>query len=66
MLPLIFSIDTMLEIPNGFKYSLNCQDKKFQPQGDGYCTGHISCSSACAGDSGFETSELGGFFKKNY
>lgn len=61
-LPLIFSIDSMLDIPNGFKYSLNCQDKNSPAQGDGYCAGHIGCSSGCAGDSGHETTESGGFF----
>lgn len=62
MLPLIFSIDSILNIPNGFKYSLNCQDKNSPAQGDGYCAGHIGCSSGCAGDSGVETTGSGGFF----
>ena len=65
VLPLIFAIDTMLEIPDGFKYSLDCQDKRSNssPAKDtGYCAGHIGCSSGCAGDSGYETTESTGFF----
>ncbi|RDH46244.1 glycine-rich domain-containing protein [Zooshikella ganghwensis] len=48
-LPLIFAIDTMLDIPNGFRYVLDCKENKF---GDGYCASHIGCSSGCAGSSG--------------
>ncbi|MDH5409495.1 MAG: hypothetical protein OEY00_12860 [Gammaproteobacteria bacterium] len=58
-LPLIFAIDAMLNIENGFKYSLNCKDKN-SPTGD-YCAGHIGCSSGCAGDSG-SSSDSGGLF----
>ena len=57
-LPLIFAIDTLLNIPNGFRYSLNCRDTN-SPAGD-YCAGHIGCSSGCAGDSP-DTSSGGGF-----
>lgn len=60
-LPLIFAIDSMLNIPNGFKYSLNFQDKNSPAYGDGYCAGHIGCSTGCAGDSGTETSSEGFF-----
>jgi hypothetical protein len=45
-LPLLFAIDSMLSIEDGFKYSLNCED------GDEYCAGHIGCASGCVGDSG--------------
>ena len=54
-LPLIFAIDSMLDIPNGFKYVLNCQDKNSPNYRDGYCAGHIGCSSGCSGDSAFDT-----------
>jgi len=60
-LPLIFAIDSMLNIPNGFTYSLNCQDKNSPTYGDGYCAGHIGCSSGCAGDTGAETDSNGIF-----
>ena len=60
-LPLIFAIDGMLKIPNGFNYVLDCKDRKSPAYGSGYCAGHIGCSSGCAGDSGAETGS-GGFF----
>ncbi len=47
-LPLLFGIDADLVIPDGFTYALDCT----KPGADGYCAGHISCSSGCAGDSG--------------
>ena len=61
-LPLIFAIDAMLNIPNGFTYTLNCQDRRSPAYADGYCAGHIGCSSGCAGDSGAATDSAGGFF----
>lgn len=51
-LPLLFAIDGLLRIPDGFNYSLNCQDKTSPNYGDGYCAGHIGCASGCGGDSG--------------
>lgn len=60
-LPLLFAIDAMLAIPDGFNYSPNCKDKTSPTYGDGYCAGHIGCSSGCAGDSGTHDSS-GGFF----
>ncbi len=41
-LPLLFAIDGLLDIPDGFRYSLNCR----QPGADGgsYCTTDIGCS----------------------
>lgn len=60
-LPLIFAIDSMLEIPNGFTYTLNCKDRTSTHYGDAYCGGDIGCSSGCAGESG-ASSESGGFF----
>ena len=60
-LPLLFGIDAMLQIDNGFTYSLDCHDKSSPNHGDGYCAGHIGCSSGCAGDSG-ASSGSDGFF----
>ncbi len=60
-LPLIFAIDTILDIPNGFKYSINCTDKQSPVYGDGYCAAHIGCSSGCAGDSAADTDSAGFF-----
>ena len=62
-LPLIFAIDGMLDIPNGFKYVLNCQDKNSPNYRDGYCAGHIGCFSGCSGDAAFDSgSDSSGFF----
>ncbi len=47
-LPLLFVIDDILKIPDGFKYSLNCK----LPGADGYCAGHIGCGSGCGGCGG--------------
>jgi len=51
-LPLLFSIDAILNIPNGFTYAINCKDSKSSYFGDGYCAGHIACGGGCGGDSG--------------
>lgn len=51
-LPLLFAIDAMLNIQNGYRYSLDCQDKSSPLYGDGYCAGHIGCAAGCGGDSG--------------
>ncbi|WP_455216804.1 glycine-rich domain-containing protein [Kaarinaea lacus] len=61
-LPLLFAIDAMLNIPNGFTYVLNCQDKQSPVYGDGYCAGHIGCASGCGGSSGAGDNSSGGFF----
>ncbi|MNY53360.1 hypothetical protein D3C86_1891110 [compost metagenome] len=51
-LPLLFAIDALLSIEDGYRYSLNCQDRSSPLYGDGYCAGHIGCTSGCGGDSG--------------
>jgi len=60
-LPLLFAIDSMLNIEDGFTYSLNCKDKKSPNYGDSYCAGHIRCASGCGGNS-VDSSDSGGFF----
>jgi len=45
-LPLLFAIDAMLSIPDGYKYSLDCQ-----PGTGSYCASHIDSSGGCAGNS---------------
>lgn len=61
-LPLIFEIDTLLNIPDGFRYTLNCQSADSAGRADpGYCASHIGCSGGCAGDSAASV-EPGGFF----
>lgn len=51
-LPLLFAIDALLNIEDGYRYSLNCQNRSSPLYGDGYCAGHIGCASGCGGDSG--------------
>ena len=50
-LPLIFAIDSLLRIEDGFKYSLNCSNKNSPDYGDGYCASHIGCGGGCSGSS---------------
>lgn len=47
-LPLLFAMDGLLDIENGFHYSLNCAESA---KGE-YCASHIGCGScsSCAGD----------------
>ena len=49
-LPLLFAIDGILKIPDGFKYSLNCNSINSSGDG-GYCASHIACSSGGDGSS---------------
>lgn len=43
-LPLLFALDEQLNIPDGFKYALDCRSS-----GSGaYCASHIGCGSGCA------------------
>ncbi len=55
-LPLLFAMDTDLDIPDGFKYALDCQ----RPGSHPYCAGHIACGGGCAGDSGGSGGGCGG------
>ncbi|MFT3930149.1 MAG: hypothetical protein QM709_07605 [Spongiibacteraceae bacterium] len=60
-LPLLFAIDALLKIEDGFNYSLNCKDRSSPLYGDSYCASHIGCTSGCGGGStdsgsGFDSS----------
>lgn len=55
-LPLLFLMDAMLEIPDGFKYSLDCT----KTGSHDHCAGHIGCSSGCGGGCGGDSSGCGG------
>ncbi len=55
-LPLLFAIDGMLNIDNGYIYHLNCMDANNSNKNDGYCASHIGCASGCSGDSGSDSS----------
>lgn len=46
-LPLIFAMDGLLNITNGFSYQLDCKKNS----SGGYCASHIGCSSGCIGSS---------------
>lgn len=70
-LPLVFSLDDTLRIPDGFRYSLNCLAAAAAAQavaGDGsvtYCASHIGCGSGggdggCSSDSGCSGGDGGG------
>lgn len=58
-LPLLFAIDGLLKIDDGFIYTLNCQDKSSPMYGTGYCAGHIGCASGCSGDTGGSSNGFG-------
>ena len=49
-LPLLFALDADLEIPDGFKYSIDCS----RPGSHPYCASHVGCSGGSCG-----TSEVG-------
>ncbi|MGR9116079.1 MAG: glycine-rich domain-containing protein [Gammaproteobacteria bacterium] len=51
-LPFIFALDEMLNIPDGFIYSLQCSRDAAGRDRGVYCAGDIGCASGCAGDSG--------------
>ena len=69
-LPLIFNIDKLLNIKDGFIYELNCEKLPQSPKASangnggyiysGYCATHISCTSGCAGESGDSSSNAFG------
>jgi hypothetical protein len=58
-LPMLFYIDTKLNIADGFYYSKNCKDRSSPNYGNNYCATHIGCSSGCSGSSGELTSNCG-------
>ena len=49
-LPMLFAMDAMLAIPNGFHYMLHCE-----PGGNTYCASSIGCGSGCGGSCGSDT-----------
>ena len=56
-LPLLFAIDTDLNIPDGFYYVPDCT----KPHSTGYCAGHIGCGGGCSGGCGGDSgSSCGG------
>ncbi len=52
-LPLIFVLDSLLTIPGGFRYSLDCEKRNDDGgDGGGFCASHIGCGGGCSGSSG--------------
>jgi hypothetical protein len=51
-LPMIFAIDTLLNIEDGYRYVLDCTNPSSPMYGSGYCASDIRCSSGCSGDIG--------------
>ncbi|WP_127477448.1 glycine-rich domain-containing protein [Sulfurivermis fontis] len=52
-LPLLFSIDSDLAIPNGFRYTLDCAVTTGTQNTGSYCASHIGCGgSGCSGGLG--------------
>ncbi|MGZ8247005.1 glycine-rich domain-containing protein [Methylomagnum sp.] len=56
-LPLLFAIDRLLNIPDGFRYAVNCQS--FGNDDNIYCGSDIGCGGGCGGDSGGDASDGG-------
>jgi hypothetical protein len=54
-LPLIFAMDGLLNIDNGFIYQLDCKKNS----SGGYCASHIGCSSGCGGSSNSSSDSSG-------
>ena len=54
-LPLLFGIDSQLQIDNGFYYVPDCSSVKRTDRNGVYCASDIGCSSGCAGDSGVDS-----------
>ena len=55
-LPLLFAMDAGLDIPDGFKYALDC----IRPGSKDYCAGHIGCGTGCSGGCTGDSSGCGG------
>ena len=52
-LPLLFALDTKLNIPNGFKYVPDCRNITQQSGSDVYCGNDLGGSSGCGGGDGW-------------
>lgn len=59
-LPMIFAIDALLSIPDGYHYVLDCTNPASPTYGDGYCASDIGCSGGCSGDTGGDSGGDGG------
>lgn len=60
-LPLLFALDGLLGIADGFHYLPDCSRTGATRLGDsGFCASHIGCAAGCAGDSGSSSSSFWG------
>lgn len=51
-LPMLFALDGLLLIPDGFRYALNCMGPDGVQSGDAYCASDIGCGGGDGGCSG--------------
>lgn len=61
-LPLLFALDGLLLIPDGFRYALNCMGPDGAQSGDAYCASDIGCGGGgggCAGGSDSGSGDAG-------
>ncbi|MBS0345914.1 MAG: hypothetical protein JSR69_05575 [Proteobacteria bacterium] len=49
-LPMLFALDALLQIPDGFRYVLDCSGVMNAPGVPAYCASDIGCGGACAAD----------------
>jgi hypothetical protein len=59
-LPLLFALDSKLNISNGFVYAPDCNALRRNGSGGGYCAGDFASSDIDGGTSGFGDSGFGG------
>jgi len=52
VLPLLFAIDSELNIPGGFVYVPDCRNPNSPNYNQGQCASHIGCAAGCSGDTG--------------
>lgn len=64
-LPLLFALDGLLLIPDGFRYALDCMGPDGTRSGDAYCASDIGCGgggggcSGCSGGSDSSSADAG-------
>lgn len=49
-LPMLFALDALLEIPDGFRYVLDCSGVEDAQGVPAYCASDIGCGGSCAAD----------------
>lgn len=59
-LPMLFALDGLLQIPDGFRYALNCMGPDGTGTTDAYCASHIGCGGGDGGCGGGDVDGSGG------